>query len=74
MKPKPEKSLADINAEANRFARELLMPFDWLVEDVKAMRLDITDDAAMAKLAKKYAVPIGVLAFHLGELQAEGSL
>ena len=64
----------DMEQEANRFACELLMPFDMLVSDVKAAKLDLTDDAALGKLAKKYAVPVGVLAFHLGVLRGEGEI
>lgn len=66
-------NVADCEIEANAFAMELLMPFDWIVRD--AVGIDLTDDAAVAKLAKRYQVPTVTMAARIGEvreiLQAE---
>jgi|GEM_PF-6840777 len=55
--------------EANAFAMELLMPFDWIIRD--AVGIDLTDEAAVAKLAKKYRVPAVTMAVRIGGLRAE---
>lgn len=55
--------------EANAFAMELLMPFDWIVRD--AADLCLTDDDGIAKLAKRYRVPVSVMAVRLGEVRRE---
>lgn len=55
--------------EANAFAMELLMPFDWIVRD--AADLCLTDDAGIAKLAKRYRVPTSVMAVRVGEVRRE---
>jgi len=60
--------MAVIEEEANEFAMELLMPSEWLARD--AGDLDLTDDIAVATLAKKYQVPAATLAFRVGELRA----
>lgn len=57
--------------EANYFAMCLLMPEEWLRADVeKAGGIDIGDDAAMAKLAKRYKVSVALLAIRLGQIGA----
>lgn len=57
------------DAEANLFALELLMPFDWIVKD--AAGVDLTDDAAIEKLAKKYGVPAATMAIRIGQIYEE---
>lgn len=65
-------SVADMNAEANAFAMELLMPTAWLLADVhKLGGVDIEDEKAMARLAKKYRVSTLVMASRLTELRLE---
>lgn len=55
--------------EANAFAMELLMPFDWIARDAEG--IDICDDRAVTKLAKKYAVPPFTMAYRIGEIRRE---
>lgn len=62
-------SATQADAEANAFAMELLMPFDWIVRD--AAQIDLCDEAAVAALAKKYRVPATVMAVRIGEVRAE---
>lgn len=57
------------DSEANAFAMELLMPFDWIVRD--AARLDLCDERAVEKLAKKYRVAPTVMAVRIGEVRRE---
>jgi len=59
-----------MDAEANAFAMELLMPADWLRADIaKLGGMDIEDDAKLNRLAKKYRVSPQVMAFRIGELR-----
>lgn len=51
-------------AEANIFAMYLLVP-DTLLE--KEPLIDLTDDNALARMAKRYKVPMGVMAARLGQ-------
>lgn len=50
--------------EANQFAMELLMPAEWIMRD--AAGVDIADDEAVARLAKKYRVPVTAMAIRIG--------
>lgn len=56
-----------MEAEANAFAMELLMPEEWLRKDI-AGGFDIEDDAKLKKLAKKYGVSMQVMALRIGQL------
>ena len=63
--------LRNMEAEANAFAMELLMPADWLRADIESMGgIDIEDDAKLTKLAKKYRVSLQVMAIRIGELRS----
>jgi Zn-dependent peptidase ImmA (M78 family) len=55
-----------MDAEANAFAMELLMPEKWIRRD--AAGIDICDDAAIAKLAKRYQVPASAMAIRIGQV------
>ena len=58
---------------ADLFAMELLMPRAFLLADIEKMGgVDIEDDAAMTKLAKRYKVSITIMAIRLGQLLARG--
>ena len=57
-----------METEANRFAMELLMPWDWLVADIEAMKLDVENDEQVAKLAKRYGVSVQVMTLRIGEI------
>lgn len=60
------------DAEANAFAMELLMPFDWIVRDANG--LDLCDERGVEKLAKKYRVAATVMAVRIGEVRREMEL
>lgn len=65
----PEQAM---EAEANAFAMELLMPREWLLADIKKLGgVDIEDERAMARLAKKYGVSLTVMALRIGQLAGE---
>lgn len=51
--------------EANRFAAELLMPYDFLMKDVKDGYIDIEDEEEIEELAKKYRVSTQAMTFRL---------
>ena len=52
---------------------ELLMPRAFLLADIEKMGgVDIEDDAAMTKLAKRYKVSVTIMAIRLGQLLARG--
>lgn len=51
--------------EANRFAAELLMPIRFLKGDLERTELDLTDDATLRSLAKRYGVSAQALAIRL---------
>jgi len=51
--------------EANRFAAELLMPFDMLIEDIEKNPIDVEDQSAIKHLAKKYAVSSQAMTFRV---------
>jgi len=57
------------DAEANAFAMELLMPFDWIVRDARG--LDLCDERAVEKLARKYRVAATVMSVRIGEVRRE---
>jgi Zn-dependent peptidase ImmA (M78 family) len=54
--------------EANIFAMELLMPFDFVVKDIQG--LDLTDDQEIDKMANRYRVPRGVIAMRIADVRA----
>ncbi len=59
----------NIDAEANAFAMELLMPTEWLRADVIAMGgIDVEDESKMKKLAKRYRVSVPVMTLRLGQV------
>ena len=51
--------------EANRFAAELLMPIEFLGEDLKTREFDFADDKQLRALAKRYGVSTQALAIRL---------
>lgn len=58
-----------MEAEANAFAMELLMPAAWLMEDIRKMGgIDIEDDKKITTLARRYKVSPSVMALRLGQL------
>lgn len=63
----------DMEAEANQFAMELLMPADWLRADIKKMGgIDIEDESKVKKLARRYRVSNSIMALRIGQLIERG--
>lgn len=55
--------------EANYFAMCLLMPEQFVRDEVKKMGgIDITDDIALNKLARKFGVSDGMMAMRLEQI------
>ena len=52
--------------EANRFAAELLMPYDMILNDIIAF--DIEDDENLEELAAKYRVSVQALTYRINNL------
>jgi len=60
---------AEMDAEVNAFALALLMPEPLLRADIAKMGgVDLCDDNAVEKLAKRYQVPVAAMALRLGQL------
>lgn len=60
-----------MDAEANAFAMELLMPTHLLRADIRKFQPDLTDDVAISKLAKRYRVPFATMAIRIGQVMLE---
>lgn len=57
-----------IEVEANAFAAALLMPEDFLRDDLRDRSFDLYDEAAVKRLAQKYKVSVQALTIRLMEL------
>ena len=51
--------------EANRFAAELLMPFDMIMSDLKERGFDVEDEQELKELAHKYQVSVQALTLRI---------
>ena len=51
--------------EANRFAAELLMPYEMITEDLMTYRPDIEDEDELRKLADRYGVSLQALTLRI---------
>ena len=51
--------------EANRFAAELLMPYDMIMKDLATYALDIEDETELRILADKYGVSLQALTLRI---------
>lgn len=51
--------------EANRFAAELLMPYDMIMADLIEFEPDIEDESGLRRLADKYAVSLQALTLRI---------
>lgn len=69
-----ERATAPIELEANAFAAALLMPENFIREDVHSSTLDMFDEAAVKRLAQKYRVSVQALTIRLMELGLLGGL
>ncbi len=54
--------------EANRFAAELLMPINFLREDLESRLFDFADDASLCELAKRYGVSTQAISIRINGL------
>jgi len=54
--------------EANCFAAELLMPLDFLLEDLQDKVIDLEDDTLIQELAEKYRVSPQALSYRIANL------
>ena len=54
--------------EANRFAAEILMPIDFLRNDLKGQEFDLAEDNELRSLARRYGVSTQALAIRLNSL------
>lgn len=54
--------------DANRFAAEILIPYDMIVEDLKGQQLDAVDEEEIAKLARKYRVSTQTMTYRIFNL------
>ncbi len=61
--------LRDMEREANIFAMELLMPEAFLRADIPEGGVDVLDEVAVGKLAKRYRVPAVAMAARLLALE-----
>jgi len=57
-----------IEVEANAFAAALLMPEDYLRNDLRDKRFDMYDETAVRRLAQRYQVSVQALTIRLMEL------
>ncbi len=58
--------------EANRFAAELLMPQAMMAKDLVGQTIDIEDEEALRKLAKRYRVSLPAITFRISNLMKLG--
>ena len=54
--------------EANRFAAELLMPFDMFMKDLREYDIDIEDGEELKELAERYQVSVQALTHRITNL------
>lgn len=57
------------DAEANAFAMALLMPEKFVRDEVRKMKyFDICNDKHIESLARKFKVPVSIMAMRIGQL------
>ena len=54
--------------EANRFAAELLIPYDMIIKDLKNLPVDLEDDKRITDLAKKYEVSVQAMTIRISNI------
>ena len=57
--------------EANRFAAELLMPYDMIIEDLQNRDIDIENEQEIKTLSKKYGVSVQAMTHRITNLMEE---
>jgi len=57
--------------EANRFAAELLMPYNMVLADLKERPIDVENEEAIRELARKYQVSIQAMTHRITNLLDE---
>lgn len=59
---------------ANYFAMQLLMPTEFLLEDLNDPDFDFLNDTKMKKLADKYQVSVSMICYRITEIKKEHKL
>ncbi len=54
--------------EANRFAAELLMPFDMIMADLHEREIDVENEQELKELAQRYQVSVQSLTHRITNL------
>ena len=63
------REMCQMDQEANQFAMALLMPAELVKKELERMGgIDIEDDKAVAKIAKRFRVSNTVMAIRLGQI------
>lgn len=62
------KAINPEEIEANRFAAELLMPYDMIAADLRDHLIDIEDEDAIKELAQKYQVSLQAMTHRITNL------
>jgi Zn-dependent peptidase ImmA (M78 family) len=57
--------------EANRFAAELLMPYNMVLADLKKRPIDVENEEAIRELAQKYQVSVQAMTHRITNLLDE---
>lgn len=57
--------------EANKFAAELLMPYEMVLADLRSNEFDLESEEAVGKLAKKYGVSVQAMTHRVTNLLDE---
>ena len=58
-----------MEAEATRFATELLMPAEWVKRDIAKMEFDLCDDRKLKLLASRYGVSVMLMSQRIADLR-----
>lgn len=58
--------------QANRFAAELLVPKDLLLDEIRGRIVDVEDDALIAELARRFEVSSQMMSIRIGDLFQAG--
>ncbi len=62
----------DMEREANLFAMELLMPYDFIMRDLREMgQIDVENDPRIKDLARRYKVTEQLMTMRLAQLMKD---
>jgi len=57
-----------LEIDANRFSAELLMPYKFLINDIKDGYIDAEDEEKIEELARKYRVSVQAMTFRISNI------